>query len=81
MHQLAQQPLGGVLIWLVTIGMFLLVIWRLVEAAGGHRDEEGSDRLRKRLVSLGKAVMYAVVGVSAAKVAMNAGSGGGGSPT
>ena len=63
MHQLAQQPLGGVLVWLVTVGMFLLVIWRLVEAAAGHRDEEGSDRLRKRLVSLGKAVMYAVVGV------------------
>jgi len=77
MHQLARQPLGGVLVWLVTVGMFLLVIWRLVEAAGGHRDEEGSDRLRKRLVSLGKAVMYAIVGVSAAKVAMNAGSGGG----
>ena len=78
MNQLAQQPLGGFLVWLVTVGMFLLVIWRLVEAAAGHRDEEGSDRLRKRLVSLGKAVTYAVVGFSAAKVALNAGSGGGG---
>jgi hypothetical protein len=77
MNQLARQPLGGVLIWIVTIGMFLLVVWRLVEAAAGHRDEDGSDRLRKRLVSLAKAVMYAVVGVSAAKVALNAGSGSG----
>lgn len=77
MRQLAQQPLGGVLIWVVTVGMFLLVVWRLIEAAAGHRDEEGTDRLRKRLVSLGKGVMYAVVGYSALKVALNAGSGGG----
>ncbi|MGZ4489093.1 MAG: DUF1206 domain-containing protein [Nocardioides sp.] len=74
MHQLVKQPMGGVLIWVVTIGMFLLVLWRLLEAALGHRDEEGGKRLRKRLVSLGKAVMYGVVGVSAAKVALHAGS-------
>jgi hypothetical protein len=74
MHQLAQQPLGGVLVWVVAVGMFLLVVWRLIEAAAGHRDEEGSDRVRKRLVSLGKAVMYAVVGYSALKVALNADS-------
>src|SRR5512132_2846225 len=43
MTQLARQPLGGVLIWIVTIGMFLLVVWRLIEAAAGHRDEDGSD--------------------------------------
>ena len=41
MHELAQQPLGGVLIWVVAVGMFLLVVWRLVEAAAGHRDEDG----------------------------------------
>ena len=82
MHELSQQPLGGVLIWVVTVGMFLLVGWRLVEAAAGHRDEDGSDRVRKRLVSLGKAVMYAVVGYSALKVALNADSrSGGGSDT
>jgi hypothetical protein len=74
MHQLAQQPLGGVLVWVVAVGMFLLVVWRLVEAAAGHRDEDGTDRIRKRLVSLGKAVMYAVVGYSALKVALNADS-------
>ena len=77
MHQLAQQPLGGILIWVVAVGMFLLVVWRLIEAAAGHRDEDGADRVRKRLVSLGKGVMYAVVGFSALKVALNAGSKGG----
>ena len=81
MQQLAQQPLGGVLIWVVAVGMFLLVLWRLIEAAAGHRDEEGTDRVRKRLVSLGKGVMYAVVGYTALKVALTAGSKGGADTT
>lgn len=74
MHQLAQQPMGEVLIWLVTVGMFLLVLWRLLEAALGHRDEDGGKRLRKRLTSLGKAIIYGAVAVSALRVAMGAGS-------
>jgi len=74
MHQLAQQPMGEVLIWLVTVGMFLLVLWRLLEAALGHRDEDGGKRLRKRLTSLGKAIIYGTVAVSALRVAMGAGS-------
>ena len=58
-----QQPFGDVLVWAIAIGMFLLVIWRLLEAFVGHRDkEEGSDRIKARLVSGGKAVLYAAVG-------------------
>jgi hypothetical protein len=74
MHQLAREPFGEVLIWLIAIGMFLLVVWRLIEAAGGHREEDGSKRLRKRLTSLGKAVIYGSIGVSALRVALHAGS-------
>ena len=33
LHYLAQQPLGGVLVWLIAVGMFLLVVWRLLEVA------------------------------------------------
>lgn len=74
MHQLARQPFGEVLIWLIAIGMFLLVLWRGLEAALGHRDEDGGDRLRKRLGSLLKAVIYGSVGLSALTVAIGAGS-------
>jgi hypothetical protein len=74
MQALARQPMGEVLIWLVAIGMFLLVLWRLLEAALGHRDEDGGKRLRKRLTSLGKAILYGTVAVSALRVAMGAGS-------
>ena len=78
MHQLAQEPFGEVLIWLIAIGMFLLVLWRGLEAALGHRDEEGAKRVRKRLVSLGKAIIYGSVGVSALAVATGSGSKSGG---
>ena len=58
MAELAKQPFGEVLVWAVAVGLYLLVVWRLLEAAFGHRDEEGADRVRKRLISAGKAVIY-----------------------
>ena len=48
LSELAQQPFGKVLVWAVAIGLFLLVVWRILEAVFGHRDEEGADRVRKR---------------------------------
>jgi uncharacterized protein DUF1206 len=79
MHQLVRQPFGEVLVWLIAAGMFLLVVWRLLEAAGGHREEDGATRVRKRLLSLGKAVIYASIAVSALRVALGSGSSGSGS--
>lgn len=79
MHQLAQQPFGKALVWAVALGMFLLVVWRVIEAAFGHREEDGSDRVRKRVVSAAKALVYAAVGVSALKVATGSGGSGKGS--
>ena len=32
------------LVWAVAVGMFLLVVWRVIEAAFGHREDEGGDR-------------------------------------
>ncbi|MGZ8738852.1 MAG: DUF1206 domain-containing protein, partial [Nocardioides sp.] len=77
LHALAKQPFGAVLIWLVAIGMFILVAWRLIEAAFGHQEADGAKRTRKRLVSLGKAVLYASIGISGIKVAVGSGSKGG----
>lgn len=74
MHELATKPFGVVLIWAVAVGMLLLVVWRLLEAAVGHHEEEGPKRWRLRAGSLGKAVVYGAVGTSALKVATGAGS-------
>src|SRR3954471_9121686 len=62
-QQLAQQPFGKTLVWAVAVGMFLLAIWQALEALFGHRIEEGFTRVRKRVTSAAKAVVYTVIGV------------------
>ncbi len=82
LNELAKQSFGTVLIWMIAVGMFLLVLWRLIEAfAGFGEEQDDSKRLRKRLTSLGKAVIYGTLGFSAVKVALGAGSGGSSSDT
>lgn len=76
LQQLAEQPFGQAMVWLVAVGMLLLVVWKVLEAAFGHREEDGGKRLRKRAVSAGKAVLYGAIGVSAVRVATGSGSSG-----
>jgi len=75
-QQLNEQPFGQVLVWAVGIGMLLLAGWQALEALFGHRDEEGFTRVRKRVTSAGKAVIYAVVGIGAVHVALGSSSSG-----
>jgi len=80
MQELARQPYGEVLVWAIAIGMFLLVIWRILEALFGHLEkEEGGERLRARAVSAAKAVIYAAVGIAALNVVIGSKSSKGGS--
>ena len=52
MQELAQQPYGEVLVWAIAVGMFLLVLWRLLEVfcgppgEGRQRPLEGPGGLR-----------------------------------
>lgn len=80
-RELADQPLGGILIWVVALGMFLLAAWQLIEAAVGHRDEDGAKRTAQRLVSVGKAAVYVAIGASGVRVAVGSGSSGQGEET
>jgi hypothetical protein len=79
LRELAGQPLGGVLLWVVAVGLFALVIWQLLDAVIGQRGKEGSDRLWARLKAVGRAAVYLALGVSAAKTATGSGAGGAGS--
>jgi hypothetical protein len=79
MQELARQPYGEVLVWAIAIGMFLLVIWRILEALFGHLEkEEGGERLKARAVSAAKAVIYGAVGIIALNVAIGSKSSKGG---
>lgn len=77
LHQLADTPVGKPLLWVLVVGFAALVIWQLAEAAVGHEDEDGAKRTAERVLSVGKAVVYGVIGWSAAKIAASGGSGGG----
>jgi hypothetical protein len=81
MQELAGEPLGGALVWAVAVGMFALVVWRLLEAAVGHQDAEAAKRPWLRVMSLGKAVVYGAIGISGARVALGSGSSGQGRST
>lgn len=68
--ELASKPLGGVLLWIVAIGLFMLVIWRVLQVIYGHLDTE------KKLSGAGRAVLYLILGLSAAKFAVGSGESG-----
>lgn len=77
LQELSDQPFGGALLIVVAVGLGTLSIWQLLDAAFGHRDRDGADRIRKRLTSVAKAVLYAGLGVSAMTIALGGGGGGG----
>ena len=81
LSQMAKTPVGGVLLYVVAAGFGALVVWQLLEAALGHRDQQGRKRVVKRLGSAFKVVIYATLGWSALKIAMGGGSDGGGTDT
>ncbi|WP_020389904.1 DUF1206 domain-containing protein [Kribbella catacumbae] len=64
LEELASKPFGGVLLWVVAIGLFALVIWKALELAYGHLDTE------KKLSSIGRGAVYLTMSISAAKMAI-----------
>ena len=75
---LAQNTFGKSVLFLVAAGFAALVVWQAAEALVGHKEEDGAGRLVKRAGSGAKAVIYAVLGYSAAAMALGSGGGGGG---
>jgi hypothetical protein len=72
LNQLSRDSLGLVLIWVMAVGLFTLVPWQLLEATIG-REEPGRDgRLRRRLASAGRAVVYLAIGLLAIGIAVGA---------
>jgi hypothetical protein len=78
MQQLAETPVGTPLLWVVGLGLFALVLWKLLDAFYGHQDEDGGKLWGKRAMDVGKAILYGAIGISAIRTAMGSGGGGGG---
>jgi hypothetical protein len=77
LRAVADEPLGTTLLWAVVVGMVALVIWQLLDAAVGHTKHDGMTRVRKRVGSAGKAVVYGVLAYQAGSIAAGSSSGGG----
>lgn len=70
LRQIADTPLGLVLLWVAVVGLFTLVVWQLIAAAIGYREYDGTKRLRKRLSALLRTAVYGALGVTAFRIAM-----------
>jgi hypothetical protein len=64
LRALAETPVGTPLLLALALGFAGYAAWLLLSAAVGHRDEDGRKRLRARLESGGKGVVYIALCVS-----------------
>src|SRR3954453_5729369 len=69
LKQLASQPFGEVVVWVVAVGMFLLVIWKLLEAVIDYSLEDGAKKALKPVVDVFKAIVYGTLGIAAVRLA------------
>ncbi len=67
---LSQNPLGLILLWIVTVGFIGLAVWQVTEGIVSGPHTEMSDRL-KRLV---KGIVYLVLAWTSGKFAVGSGS-------
>ncbi len=73
---IADKPFGEVLLVVLVVGFAGYAAWRALSAAVGHRDDDGSKRTGKRLLSAGKAVLYAFLAASTLRFLLAGGGGG-----
>lgn len=77
MQQINDAPGGTFFLWLVALGMFALVLWKLIDAWKGHQEEDDDKkRWAKRGFDVVKAVLYAAIGIAAVRQATGGSSSG-----
>ena len=78
LQKLAENGLGKFFLYVAAVGFVALVVWQVLEATWGHRDEDGGKRVFKRVISAAKVVIYGALAISSFKTASGSSSGGGG---
>jgi len=77
--ELAKQPFGQVLLWVLAVGFVATALWRLEQAIWGYSYEhDRTKNIRKRAVSGFKVVVFIALAVLAGTTAAGGGGGGGG---
>lgn len=75
LQELAKQPFGELVLWLIAVGMAFMVVWRLLDLVVGHRGEDGVTLWRHRAADAGMAVVFGVLAYSAVSTVLGASSG------
>src|SRR5215207_801046 len=70
LKEVAQQPLGEVLLWVMALGLFALTIWQLIEATVGRDDPNREGSVKGRARSAGRAAVYLALGLLTIGVAL-----------
>jgi hypothetical protein len=70
---IAAAPFGGVLLWVVAIGLFAFGVWQVLTAAVGFQwITDKGKRTRRRFGAVGRAVAACAVGVLALRLVLSA---------
>ncbi|MEA9984000.1 DUF1206 domain-containing protein [Subtercola sp. RTI3] len=64
LDQLAQNPLGAALLWVVVVGLFALALWQIIQGLLVS-ETDAKKRWGKRASQVGKAIAYVAIGVTA----------------
>lgn len=72
--QLAQQTGGRVVLFVMAVGFAALVVWQLVSAVVGYREQDGWRRQVLRFGALCRVVAYGYLAVVSAATALDGGS-------
>ncbi|GAA1765362.1 DUF1206 domain-containing protein [Luedemannella helvata] len=67
--ELAEHTAGRVLLVVTMVGLAAMAVWQGLLAVIGHREETGAARVWQRVGSAARAVVYAVLAVSAGRAA------------
>lgn len=73
LQELVEKPFGAPLLWVLAVGLAALAIWQATEAVWGTHESERGKQLRKQAAAGAKAVIYLLLGISAARFAMGSG--------
>lgn len=72
LQSLAGKPFGAFLLVAICVGLVAMAVWQGLEAAVGHRHEEGKRRIAERVVSGVRAVIYLALAWTAFRVLQGA---------
>ncbi|ATQ31460.1 membrane protein [Rhodococcus ruber Chol-4] len=73
LRQLAAQPGGRIVLWVLAVTLTALAVWRLVEAAVGKRSDLEKPSALDRVKTLGVAVAYLALALTAFQFARGSG--------